>query len=207
MIVRKISFDDVFAANCYFYIDEKSGHGFVIDPSAHSEVLLSLAENNKWTIEKILLTHTHLDHIGAVLELSKEWKVPFFASLKAQEYLKRQELAAHFTDRDVLSGISPLGDGDNIVLSTNASEMLQVLETPGHTLDSVIYYAKKDGLAFTGDTIFCAGIGRTDIEGSAGDYKTLIKSITQKVFSLPPNTVLYPGHGPATTVARELQHF
>ena len=98
MIVQKMEFTDVFAANCYFYVDEKTKHGFVIDPSAHADRLLEVIKNNKWTIEKILLTHSHFDHIGGVLKLSEELKIGVFGSCAAKEYLLRPELKMHFTD-------------------------------------------------------------------------------------------------------------
>lgn len=201
MIVQKIEFRDVFAANCYFYIDEKTNDGFIIDPSAHADQLLDTVHQNNWRIKKILVTHSHLDHIGAVLEISQKLNVPFYGLNTAKQYLSDPALFAHFTDQNVLKSMSYLNDGDELILNENAK--LKVMATPGHTIDSVIYYDEKNSLAFTGDTIFKNGVGRTDIEGSGGDEKLLLNSIKTKIFTLPPHTVLYPGHGPKTTVQEE----
>ena len=203
MIVKKLEFNYTFAANCYFYIDEMTKHGFIIDPSVHAKELMKIIKENNWQIEKILLTHSHLDHIGAVLELSNTLNVNFYALNTSSQYLSNPDLDTHFTDFDVIKGISPLKDGEEITLSSNPSVKLKTIATPGHTLDSAIYYDQKENLAFTGDTIFSSGIGRTDIEGSGGNYQELMANIKNKIFTLPGNTVLYPGHGPQTTIGQE----
>jgi len=203
MIIKKLEFTDILAANCYFYVDEISKHGFIIDPSAHAQELLNIIKNNNWQIEKMLLTHSHLDHIGAVLELSNKLNIEFYGLNTSEQYLSNPDFANHFTDFNVIKNISPLKDGEEIVLSANPNVKLKAIATPGHTLDSVIYYNEKENIAFTGDTIFAAGIGRTDIPGSGGHYQMLVNNIRSKIFTLPDNTVLYPGHGPQTTVYQE----
>lgn len=207
MIVQKMCFTDVFAANCYFYTDEKSKHGFVIDPSAHAEVLARIVQERGWVIEKILLTHSHLDHVGAALQLSKLLDVDIFGMKAAEEYLLNPNLKGHFTDWNVIENMRYFNDGDEVVLSANKEVVFKVLHTSGHTIDSAVYYDAKEKIAFTGDTIFESSVGRTDIPGSGGDEKMLFYSIIGKVLSLPENTVLYPGHGENTTVAQEKKFF
>ena len=207
MIVQKVFFSDVFAANCYFYVDAKSRHGFVIDPSAHAEILFKTIQKNDWIIEKILLTHSHLDHIGAALELSRMLNADIFGMKAAEEYLINPNLRGHFTDWNVLRNMRYLNDGDEIVLTGNKDVVLKVFHTSGHTLDSCIFYDAKEKIAFTGDTIFASSVGRTDIEGSGGDEKQLFQSIQTKILRLPEDTILYPGHGEETTVGREKQFF
>lgn len=206
MIVKKLEFTDVFAANCYFYIDEITKHGFVIDPSTHAEKLLELIKQNGWKIEKILLTHSHLDHIGAVSELAEVLNLSVEGHQNAEQYLSNPKFEMHFTDKNVLKNMHYLKDGDIISLSTNSKAELKVISTPGHTLDSVVYYDALNNLAFTGDTIFQSGIGRTDIEGSGGNYLELLTNIKNKILTLPSNTVLYPGHGDTTTVQAEKEY-
>lgn len=206
MQVYKIEFTDVFAANCYFYIDETSKHGFIIDPSAHTDRLLKMIYQNNWTIEKVLLTHSHLDHIGAVLQLADALNIKFYGAETAAQYLSNPALAMHFTDFNLIKNISPLQDGEFIPLKVNPQIILKAIFTPGHTLDSTIYYDAKENIAFTGDTIFKNGIGRTDIEGSGGNYFELITNIKNKIFTLPENTVLYPGHGDSTTLLSEKEY-
>ncbi len=203
MIAQRIEFSDIFAANCYFYIDEKTKHGFIIDPSAHAEKLLEIIKQNGWTIEKILITHSHLDHIGAVLELADKLNIKFYGLNTAAQYLTDTDLSAHFSDSAVLKNMQYVKDGDEIVLSANPDVKLQVIATPGHTIDSVVYHDSENKIAFTGDTIFQSGIGRTDIQGSGGNYAALMQNIKQKIFTLPDDTVLYPGHGEQTTVKAE----
>lgn len=203
MILKKFEFNDVLAANCYVYIDDTSLHGFIIDPSAHAEELLKMIKNNDWIIEKILLTHSHLDHIGAVLNVADVLGINYYALNTAAQYLSNPDFSTHFTDRNVLQNIKPLKDGDIISLTTNPNIALQVIATSGHTIDSVIYYDKANHIAFTGDTIFQSGIGRTDILGSGGNYSELLSNIKNKILTLPENTILYPGHGPNTTVKQE----
>ena len=207
MIVQKMVFSDVFAANCYFYTDEKSKHGFVIDPSAHAEKLLEHIQKNNLVIEKILLTHSHLDHIGAALALSEALGIDVFGLKEAAKYSENPDLSGHFTDWDVLKKMKYLNDGDKVVLSTCQDAKLKVLATPGHTLDSCVYFDEKEQIAFTGDTIFATSVGRTDIPGSGGAEQMLFHSIVSKILSLPENTVLYPGHGENTTVAHEKKFF
>ncbi len=203
MIIKKVEFTDIFASNCYFYIDEASRHGFVIDPSAHADKLLEIIKENRWTIEKILLTHSHLDHIGAVLDLSHELNIPYYGHIAAKEYLLRPELQAHFTDTKVLKGMKYLSDAEEITLAANPNFKLKTIATEGHTLDSVVYYDEQNQTAFTGDSIFQNGIGRTDIEGSGGNYQKLMDNLQNKILKLDENTKLYPGHGPSTTVGQE----
>ena len=207
MIVQQIQFDDVFAANCYFYIDEKTKHGFVIDPSANADKLLKIINDNNWHIEKILLTHSHLDHIGAVLGLSKMLNVHYFGFKAAEEYLSNPALKAHFTDFHVLKAMQHFDNGDLITLVANPNIYLKVIATEGHTIDSVVFYDQKNNVAFTGDTIFNKGIGRTDIEGSGGNFQKLIQNIKNKILTLDDKTVLYPGHGPKTRVKDEKSYF
>lgn len=207
MIVEKIEFDDVFAANCYFYVDEKTKEGFIIDPSAHADKLLQIIKTNHWDIQKILLTHSHIDHIGAALELAKALNIKIFGYKNAQLYLSNLSLKMHLTNREVLKNMQYLDDTDEIYLKKDNSPRLKVIATPGHTLDSVVYYDPKEAIAFSGDTIFASSIGRTDLEGSGGNHEQLIENITQKILTLNDNTILYPGHGPSTTVAQEKKWF
>ncbi|MBO4294147.1 MAG: MBL fold metallo-hydrolase [Alphaproteobacteria bacterium] len=203
MIIKKFEFNDVFAANCYLYIDDISSHGFIIDPSAHARELLEFINKEGWIIEKILLTHSHLDHIGAVLNLADTLKIKYYGLYTAKEYLLNPNLAMHFTDQNVLQNIQPLQEGDIIFLNANQNVSLQVIATPGHTIDSVAYYDKTNNILFTGDTIFQSGIGRTDIPGSGGNNRELLSNIKNKILTLPDNTILYPGHGSSTTVKQE----
>lgn len=207
MIVQKIESTDIFGANTYFYVDEKTKCGFVIDPCADADVLINLILQNGWQIEKMLITHSHLDHIGAVLSLYEKLHIPFLGSSAARQYLSDTRFQSHFTDFDVLKNMHFVSDGDEIALANADTVSLKIISTPGHTLDSVVFYDEQNNIAFTGDTIFENGVGRTDLQGSGGNNALLIKSITQKILTLPEQTVLYPGHGESTTVLAEKRFF
>ena len=143
MQVYKIEFTDVFAANCYFYIDETSKHGFIIDPSAHTDRLLKMIYQNNWTIEKVLLTHSHLDHIGAVLQLADALNIKFYGAETAAQYLSNPAFAMHFTDFNLIKNISPLQDGEFIPLKVNPQIILKAIFTPGHG-DSTTILSEKE---------------------------------------------------------------
>lgn len=200
MIIKKLELTDVFSANIYFYINEKTKHGFLIDPGAGSCEILDILKENNWTIEKILLTHSHLDHLGAVLEIAEKCKIPFFGLDRSKLYLSNPY---HFTDQNTLAQMSFFKNGEKISLS-DENATLEVLETPGHTLDSVCFYDKKNQVLFSGDTLFAGGYGRTDLEG--GNEAELFQSLKQ-ILELPPQTKVYPGHGYSTTIQAEKDIF
>ena len=175
---------DVMTENAYFFIDDETNCGFLIDPGAQADLLLKIINERGWTIEKILLTHGHFDHIGAVNEIQRALKIPVCMSKGGEYYAKN-------------SGIncSAFCCDDSIVL----------IPAPGHTSDGAIYYSEKNSVAFVGDTIFAGSYGRTDLPG--GSEVELIKTLREKVFALPDETLLLCGHGPATTVAAEKSHW
>lgn len=191
--------------NSYFYIDEKSKHGFLIDPAAEPEKLLQIIKDKNWIIEKMLITHGHFDHIGAVRMLNKTLKIPYYIYEKGKTYLENPSwnLSAYFGDSITLNNAKYFQENDFISLDTDtdAEIKLKIIHTPGHTEDSVIFYDEQNNLAFVGDTIFKGSIGRTDFPG--GNSKQLKASIENKVFTLPDKTILYSGHSESTTVADE----
>ncbi len=191
----------------YFYIDEKSKHGFLIDPGYQAEQLLKIIKEEGFIIEKILLTHGHFDHIGAVKKISETLNLPYFIHENGMTYLNdvNFNMSTAFGEAIILTDAQYLQDGDVISLNNNKSVQLKVIHTPGHTSDSVIYYDEKEKLAFVGDTIFRNGIGRTDLPGAS--EQLLHDSIKNKIFTLPPETVLYSGHSSPTTVQEEMARY
>lgn len=189
--------------NAYLYIDDKTRHGFLIDPGAQADKLLKIIEREQFTIEKILLTHGHFDHIGAVNELQDALKVPVCMGRGGLFYAQDPFAngSKFFAQDIILDDVTILEDAAQITLSVDADFKLKVIAAPGHTLDGTIYYSAKDSLAFVGDTIFYGGHGRTDLTG--GSEQDLMNTIINKVFALPDDTRLYCGHGQPTTVANE----
>lgn len=185
---------------CYVIWDESTGAGAVIDPGGQLEDIKQMVDESGCKIEWILLTHGHFDHVfyaGDLAELydAKVGMSPADITLIGDTL----EIAEMYYDMDSYSPVMPsdlLNDGDTIQLG---STTITVISTPGHSLGGLCFMA--DNKVFCGDTIFAGGIGRTDFTG--GSYEQLEESISQKIYSLDDDIVLYPGHGPSTTVGRE----
>ena len=207
MILERVAVRDVLETNAYFYIDEDSKHGFLIDPGAEAEKLIRKINDNGWIIERILLTHGHFDHIGAVETLHNSLSIPYFIHKNGADYLNYvlYNLSAQFGRNIILKEAEYLEDGDLIHLSTNDSVGLQLIHVPGHTTDSSIFYDAQNKLAFVGDTIFKNSVGNTAFPG--GDSQQLADSIFNKIFKLPPQTVLYSGHSEETSVEIEKSRY
>ena len=206
-MIAEVPVKGYFAENCFFYIDDQTKHGFIIDPGAQARGLLSIIHKNDWVIEKILLTHGHFDHIGAVDELRAALDIPVLAYKTADDYLldARRNLSALCGPSILVSGAEHVNDGDLIGLAADPLFSLRVIYTPGHTTDSVVYYSEQDRVAFVGDTIFKGSIGNYQYPG--GNLRDLRRSIIERIFTLPDDTVLCSGHSEQTTVETEIKRY
>ena len=191
--------------NTYFYIDDESNSGFLIDPGAESGRLLNYIKERGFKLERILLTHGHFDHIGAVEEIRKELDIPVCMQEKGRIYAENPDWnLSSQTGRSLkLENVTYLADGSEIVLDANPGFSLKLISVPGHTLDGATYYSKTDAVAFVGDSVFRESFGRTDLPG--GDETTLLRNIAKGILSLPLDTVLLSGHSEPTTVKEERQ--
>ena len=209
MKIFTIPLSDVMTTNCYFYMDEESKCGFLIDPAAEAEKLFALIKQNGWTVKKILLTHGHFDHIGAVEFLYTALNVPYLIHQNGKQYLQNPtwNLSAYNGNPIILENATYVSNGDSIPLESNGKVIctLQVLHTPGHTKDSVVYYDEQNDIAFVGDTIFKDGIGATHFPG--GNEKELFYSIQNVVFALPEQTILYSGHSESVSLKQRKKNF
>ena len=196
-----------FVENCFFSIDDATRHGFIIDPGAQSEKLLGMIREKGWIIEKILLTHGHFDHIGAVNEIRSALQIPVLAYKSDNDYLRDPEwnLSPSFGLSISIENAETIVDGQIIRLDSNPAFSLKVIYTPGHTTDSVIYYSQRDHAAFVGDTIFKDSIGNYQLPG--GNFAAIQKSIMERIFTLPDDTILYSGHTEQTTVGTEKRKY
>lgn len=193
--------------NCWYYGDDETKCGYLIDPGADGERIYRIIKENGWIIEKILLTHGHFDHIGGIPKLKQYLDIPVYIHENGAKLLKdpMTNLSGWWTDEKiVVNEFKLLSDGDTVNIYSGKLP-LKVIHTPGHTFDSCIYYNKDKGIAFTGDTIFKGTIGRYDLPTS--NRNELFGNIINKVLKLPENTVLYPGHGDETTVKAEKRHY
>jgi glyoxylase-like metal-dependent hydrolase (beta-lactamase superfamily II) len=208
-MIRCIKVYEVIETNCYLYLDDETMHGFIIDPGANGDEICDFVMENGITLEKILLTHGHFDHIGGVNIVKARLGVPIVASQKAREYLldPMKNLSANHglnTIIDIDNEDEFLPDGSEIELSSNPDMTLKLIETPGHTEDGCVYYNEHDSVCFCGDTIFRASIGRTDMYG--GDTDAIEKSIRERIYALPDETNLLSGHTDPTTVGLEKKY-
>jgi glyoxylase-like metal-dependent hydrolase (beta-lactamase superfamily II) len=189
--------------NAYFYIDDTTKHGFLIDPGAQADKLKQIAEEKGFVIEKILLTHGHFDHIGAVSVLQKAWNAEVCMHENGKDYAENPDwnLSSQIGQGIELDNVTYLPDNAIITLNANPEHKLQLIAVPGHTSDGCTYYSEKDGVAFVGDSVFYESYGRTDMLG--GDEEALLKSIAQRIMCLPESTILLPGHDDRTSVEHE----
>lgn len=188
--------------NCYVVADPAARTAVVIDPGAQAGRVLAALQQNSWTLTHVLLTHGHFDHIGAVAELVAATGAPV-AAHPLELPLLRAKGGAPLFGMDIPACPEP-------TVLVEAGQTLRcgtldfaVLFVPGHTPGHVAFYNAAAGAVFSGDVLFQDGIGRTDLPG--GDYAALLHSIQAVLMSLPGATRVYPGHGPATTLAAE-QH-
>ncbi len=186
--------------NCYVLGCEQTNQGVVIDPGGHPKRILKVIEDSGLSICYVLNTHCHFDHMGANAAIVAATGAPLALHPAELPILQAQGGAAWF-GVSVAESPAPdveLEDGQMLEVGTLR---LQVLHTPGHSPGGVTFYLEEEGVAFDGDLLFAEGVGRTDLPGGARD--TLLRSIRQVLFTLPDDTVLYPGHGPKTTVGHE----
>ena len=184
--------------NVFLVADKKTGGAVVIDPADRADRILALAKENGFTIRKILLTHGHFDHIGALNELAEKTGAEIYVASEDVELLRdaRKNSSMLFFGIDVHSDlpVTEIHDGDTI---TQDSLTFTVRATPGHTKGSVCYFIEN--AVFTGDTLFQGGYGRTDLYG--GDRDELRVSL-MALAALAQGKKIYPGHGPTASTFR-----
>ena len=181
--------------NCYLAWTE-TGNGFIIDPGDDAQQITEVISKNGIKPEAILLTHGHVDHIRAIPDLSSIYNIEVFLRQEDHKLYSdpRNEVFPYVTAAQNLP--------EPVTVPIQATGLnYQVLETPGHTRGGCSFYFDTERIVFTGDTLFRGSIGRTDLPGA--DHETLLESIRQQLLALPPDTVVYPGHGSATTIAEE----
>lgn len=187
------------AENCYIYHDGKDC--ILFDPGSEYDVIKRYLEKNNLTVKKILLTHCHFDHVGAVAGVKKDYKPELICCIDDTPLLENvSEMASMFNVADVEKPEIDKFVKDGDVIEFNGVD-IKVISTPGHTAGSVCYYIESDKILISGDTLFLESIGRTDFP--TGSYEDIEKSIKEKLYILPEDTLVYPGHGFHTTIGHE----
>ena len=186
--------------NCFFFYDRDSGAGIVVDPGDEADKLIRYVEEKDLKLEAILLTHGHFDHIMAVEDLRKRWDVPVLASQEERTVLENPQINLSIQLGKPLSLTADryLSDGEELELM---GQRMKCILTPGHTCGGMCYYFPKQGVLFSGDTLFQESVGRSDFP--TGSMSTLIRSIREKLWPLAPATKVYPGHGMMTSIESE----
>jgi len=197
VIVKKLVVGP-FASNCYIIGSESNKEGAIIDPGAEAEEILKNVKDLGLKVKFIVLTHGHIDHVGALKEVKEATGAEVAIHTDDAKSLHEQSIARAFglsypppppPDR-LLNGGDSIDIGDLHFL---------VLHTPGHSPGGICLLG--EGVVFSGDTLFNYGIGRYDLPG--GSHSHLMDSIHTKLMILPDNTIVYPGHGPDTTIGTE----
>ena len=196
-----------FDENTYLVSDRATGDAIVIDPGMHTpkeqKRFSDYVRERGLKIKEVVLTHMHLDHCSGVNRLSREYGVPVAASaadaiLGVSIVGQATRFGIYLPEGEAVRAGVELADGDEVRF---VDETLKVIAVPGHSPGGIALYSASGKVVFTGDSLFRRSIGRTDLPG--GNGRQLVESVTEKLLSLPPDTLVLPGHGPSTTIGEE----
>jgi len=189
-----------FQENCYLLADVAAGVSVLVDPGAEADRLAAMVEQSGTTLEGIWLTHAHLDHIGGIAALTRRWNVPVYLHPLDEPLYRmadRQAALYGLPWEQPPAADRTLGEGDRMRVG---GLRFDVMHAPGHAPGHVVFHGH--GVAFAGDCLFAGSIGRTDLPLS--NPRHLAASL-DRIVGLPEDTIVYPGHGPATTIREELR--
>ncbi len=186
--------------NCYFLYKEGQKDVICIDPADQGNVIYEKLTEQGFVVKAILLTHAHFDHIWGTNELIELTGAPLYACEAEQEVCQdtTKNVSKQVSRPYTVSPDYYVKDGEMITIG---SMTCKVIGTPGHTIGSCCYYFEEDGILISGDTLFQDSVGRTDLP--TGSFKTLKRSIREKLFVLPEDVQVFPGHGPQTQIGHE----
>lgn len=202
--IQRFTFNP-FGENSYIVYDEITKEAAIIDPGCYDDYEKNAIDNfistNNLTLKYLFNTHCHLDHIFGICHIKSKYDLIYYAPEQDLPLLKQasqQALVFGLEFREVCLPDKFLNP--DLILKIGDSTM-EFLFTPGHSPGGYCIYLKDENICITGDTLFEGSIGRTDLPG--GHHEQLLKSITEKLFVLPEETIIYPGHGEASTIGNE----
>jgi len=190
-----------FQENSYIIGDEDSGAGVVVDPGDEAARIALAVEQTDLEVGSIIVTHAHIDHVGAVAALADEYACPVLMHAESEPMLK--QLPTQAMMMGLKFGKVPAVDrhiSDGEVLEVGKLR-LRSLYTPGHAPGHLAFYIEDEGVVLSGDALFAGSVGRVDLPG--GSMEVLMRSIEERLLTLPDETWVYPGHGPRTSIGNE----
>jgi glyoxylase-like metal-dependent hydrolase (beta-lactamase superfamily II) len=190
-----------FQENCYVLGDEASGVGAVVDPGDEAARIAMAVEQTGLEIGSIIVTHAHIDHVGAVAALVDEYSCPVLMHAEAEPMLEQvptQAMMMGLRFGKVPTVDHHIGEGEMVEVG---DLRLRPLYTPGHAPGHLAFYIEEEGLVLSGDALFAGSVGRVDLPG--GSMEVLMRSIEERLMTLPDETRVYPGHGPQTQIGNE----
>lgn len=173
----------------------------VVDPGDNIPQILALLRKHKLQLKQIVITHGHIDHVGGALRLKKATGAPILMNQHDLPQLEMMDVQASWLGMEPPAVAPPDASAEDGMMVGIAGHAAQVIFTPGHTQGSICLHFAPLSLLLAGDTLFAGSIGRTDLPG--GDSRMILRSIHERVLTLPDATRVIPGHGPATTLGEE----
>lgn len=189
--------------NVYLAVNTQTQEAFLVDPADNAGLIEDWIREKRANLKAILLTHGHFDHTGAVMQLKADLQVPIYAMQAERALLEDAQLnvSGRWANAFTVKADRFLTDGATF---SAAGFDITVFHTPGHTRGGACYYIASENVLFSGDTIFCESVGRTDLP--TGNSQELMRSVRNILTSLPEDTAIYPGHDEETTVAHEKRY-
>jgi len=191
------------ATNTYYVYDDETKRGLIVDPADSPDTIIAKADSLSMIPEAILITHGHFDHVLAMNKVREHYGIKVYAGLTEKQVLHdmAMNLTSSFGMGQIFDADIYLKDGEEF---ETAGYHIRAIEVPGHTIGGMCYYFDKQGVLFSGDTLFCESVGRSDFPG--GSASALCRGIKDKLFILPEHTKVYPGHMDETTIGNEIKY-
>lgn len=191
------------ATNTYYVYDDETKRGLIVDPADSPDTIIARVDSLSMIPEAILITHGHFDHVLAMNKIREHYGIKVYAGLTEKQVLHdmAMNLTSSFGMGQTFDADIYLKDGEEFEA---AGYHIKAIEVPGHTIGGMCYYFDKQGVLFSGDTLFCESVGRSDFPG--GSASALCRGIKDKLFVLPEHTKVYPGHMDETTIGNEIKY-